>query len=124
MTGYVINSTSNHLWLEFNSNASGTSQGFRLSYTSESLDLSSSLSIFGPNPTPRSPQEPRGETATFPPVLPHQAPDRFSLDHNLPAGSYSVSEHRDTERKDQDGLSERRTYRDCRLWRENGLNKL
>lgn len=35
MLGYVINSTSNRLWLEFNSNASGTNQGFRLTYTSE-----------------------------------------------------------------------------------------
>uniref|UniRef100_A0A3Q2QXN5 CUB and Sushi multiple domains 1 n=1 Tax=Fundulus heteroclitus TaxID=8078 RepID=A0A3Q2QXN5_FUNHE len=37
MTGRVINSTSNHLWLEFNSNASGTDQGFRLTYTSFDL---------------------------------------------------------------------------------------
>uniref|UniRef100_A0A672FLN5 CUB and Sushi multiple domains 1 n=1 Tax=Salarias fasciatus TaxID=181472 RepID=A0A672FLN5_SALFA len=37
MMGHVINSTSNHLWLEFNSNASGTSQGFRLTYTSFDL---------------------------------------------------------------------------------------
>nr|XP_043886771.1 CUB and sushi domain-containing protein 1-like [Solea senegalensis] len=37
MLGHVINSTSNHLWLEFNSNASGTNQGFRLSYTSFDL---------------------------------------------------------------------------------------
>lgn len=35
MLGQVINSTSNRLWLEFNSNASGTNQGFRLIYTSE-----------------------------------------------------------------------------------------
>lgn len=35
MMGYVVNSTSNHLWLEFNSNASGTNQGFRLTYTSK-----------------------------------------------------------------------------------------
>lgn len=35
MVGHVINSTSNRLWLEFNSNASGTNQGFRLTYTSE-----------------------------------------------------------------------------------------
>lgn len=35
MLGNVINSTSNRLWLEFNSNASGTNQGFRLTYTSE-----------------------------------------------------------------------------------------
>lgn len=35
MLGQVINSTSNRLWLEFNSNASGTNQGFRLTYTSE-----------------------------------------------------------------------------------------
>lgn len=35
MMGHIINSTSNRLWLEFNSNASGTSQGFRLTYTSE-----------------------------------------------------------------------------------------
>lgn len=33
--GYVINSTSNHFCLEFNSNASGTNQGFHLKYTSE-----------------------------------------------------------------------------------------
>uniref|UniRef100_A0A8C4GQX0 CUB and sushi domain-containing protein 1 n=1 Tax=Dicentrarchus labrax TaxID=13489 RepID=A0A8C4GQX0_DICLA len=37
MMGHVINSTSNRLWLEFNSNASGTSQGFRLTYTSFDL---------------------------------------------------------------------------------------
>ncbi|KAF7212586.1 CUB and sushi domain-containing protein 1 isoform X2 [Nothobranchius furzeri] len=37
MLGRVINSTSNHLWLEFNSNASGTNQGFRLTYTSFDL---------------------------------------------------------------------------------------
>ncbi|KAG7230246.1 hypothetical protein INR49_012379, partial [Caranx melampygus] len=37
MMGHVINSTSNHLWLEFNSNASGTNQGFRLTYTSFDL---------------------------------------------------------------------------------------
>uniref|UniRef100_A0A3B4YUQ9 CUB and Sushi multiple domains 1 n=1 Tax=Seriola lalandi dorsalis TaxID=1841481 RepID=A0A3B4YUQ9_SERLL len=37
MVGHVINSTSNHLWLEFNSNASGTNQGFRLTYTSFDL---------------------------------------------------------------------------------------
>ncbi|XP_027870781.1 CUB and sushi domain-containing protein 1 isoform X4 [Xiphophorus couchianus] len=37
MMGRVINSTSNHLWLEFNSNASGTDQGFRLTYTSFDL---------------------------------------------------------------------------------------
>uniref|UniRef100_A0A3P8W7T0 CUB and Sushi multiple domains 1 n=1 Tax=Cynoglossus semilaevis TaxID=244447 RepID=A0A3P8W7T0_CYNSE len=37
MMGHVINSTSNHLRLEFNSNASGTNQGFRLSYTSFDL---------------------------------------------------------------------------------------
>uniref|UniRef100_A0A3P8SDR5 CUB and Sushi multiple domains 1 n=1 Tax=Amphiprion percula TaxID=161767 RepID=A0A3P8SDR5_AMPPE len=37
MMGQVINSTSNHLWLEFNSNASGTNQGFRLTYTSFDL---------------------------------------------------------------------------------------
>ncbi|KAK1891689.1 CUB and sushi domain containing protein 1, partial [Dissostichus eleginoides] len=35
--GLVINSTSNRLWLEFNSNASGTNQGFRLTYTSFDL---------------------------------------------------------------------------------------
>lgn len=35
MMGHVINSTSNRLWVEFNSNASGTNQGFRLTYTSE-----------------------------------------------------------------------------------------
>ncbi|XP_070827197.1 CUB and sushi domain-containing protein 1a isoform X2 [Chaetodon trifascialis] len=37
MMGHVINSTSNRLWLEFNSNASGTNQGFRLTYTSFDL---------------------------------------------------------------------------------------
>ncbi|XP_037549410.1 CUB and sushi domain-containing protein 1 [Nematolebias whitei] len=37
MLGHGINSTSNHLWLEFNSNASGTNQGFRLTYTSFEL---------------------------------------------------------------------------------------
>uniref|UniRef100_A0A8C5D1X9 CUB and Sushi multiple domains 1 n=1 Tax=Gouania willdenowi TaxID=441366 RepID=A0A8C5D1X9_GOUWI len=37
MMGHVINSTSNHLWLEFNSNASGTNQGFSLTYTSFDL---------------------------------------------------------------------------------------
>uniref|UniRef100_A0A8D3D8R2 CUB and Sushi multiple domains 1 n=1 Tax=Scophthalmus maximus TaxID=52904 RepID=A0A8D3D8R2_SCOMX len=37
MMGHVINSTSNHLGLDFNSNASGTNQGFRLSYTSFDL---------------------------------------------------------------------------------------
>ncbi|TKS70023.1 CUB and sushi domain-containing protein 1 [Collichthys lucidus] len=37
MMGHIINSTSNRLWLEFNSNASGTSQGFRLTYTSFDL---------------------------------------------------------------------------------------
>uniref|UniRef100_A0A3Q4GHG8 CUB and Sushi multiple domains 1 n=1 Tax=Neolamprologus brichardi TaxID=32507 RepID=A0A3Q4GHG8_NEOBR len=37
MMGRVINSTSNHLWLEFNSNASGTNQGFHLTYTSFDL---------------------------------------------------------------------------------------
>ncbi|KAM4592287.1 CUB and sushi domain-containing protein 1-like [Odontesthes bonariensis] len=37
MMAHVINSTSNHLWLEFNSNASGTNQGFRLTYTSFDL---------------------------------------------------------------------------------------
>uniref|UniRef100_A0A3Q3NCL8 CUB and Sushi multiple domains 1 n=1 Tax=Mastacembelus armatus TaxID=205130 RepID=A0A3Q3NCL8_9TELE len=37
MISHVINSTSNHLWLEFNSNASGTNQGFRLTYTSFDL---------------------------------------------------------------------------------------
>ncbi|XP_030270316.1 CUB and sushi domain-containing protein 1-like isoform X1 [Sparus aurata] len=35
--GHIINSTSNRLWLEFNSNASGTDQGFRLTYTSFDL---------------------------------------------------------------------------------------
>ncbi|CAG05694.1 unnamed protein product [Tetraodon nigroviridis] len=37
MVGQVVNSTSNRLWLEFNSNASGTNQGFRLAYTSFDL---------------------------------------------------------------------------------------
>ncbi|KAK2920300.1 hypothetical protein Q8A73_002504 [Channa argus] len=38
MMGHVLNSTSKHLWLEFNSNASGTNQGFRLTYTSFDLE--------------------------------------------------------------------------------------
>ncbi|XP_019508240.1 PREDICTED: CUB and sushi domain-containing protein 1 [Hipposideros armiger] len=33
----TLNSTSNHLWLEFNSNASDTDQGFQLTYTSFDL---------------------------------------------------------------------------------------
>lgn len=33
--GLVLNSTSNHLWLEFNTNGSGTDQGFQLTYTSK-----------------------------------------------------------------------------------------
>ncbi|XP_077568652.1 CUB and sushi domain-containing protein 1-like isoform X2 [Stigmatopora nigra] len=37
MMGNIINSTSNHVWLEFNSNASGTNQGFHLAYTSFDL---------------------------------------------------------------------------------------
>ncbi|XP_077451119.1 CUB and sushi domain-containing protein 1-like isoform X2 [Stigmatopora argus] len=37
MMGNIINSTSNHVWLEFNSNASGTNQGFHLTYTSFDL---------------------------------------------------------------------------------------
>ncbi|XP_046885306.1 CUB and sushi domain-containing protein 1-like [Hypomesus transpacificus] len=37
MSNVVINSTSNHLLLEFNSNGTGTNKGFRLSYTSFDL---------------------------------------------------------------------------------------
>uniref|UniRef100_A0A2K5JNE5 CUB and Sushi multiple domains 1 n=1 Tax=Colobus angolensis palliatus TaxID=336983 RepID=A0A2K5JNE5_COLAP len=33
----ILNSTSNHLWLEFNTNGSDTDQGFQLSYTSFDL---------------------------------------------------------------------------------------
>ncbi|KAK3553354.1 hypothetical protein QTP70_002432 [Hemibagrus guttatus] len=33
----IINSTSNHLWIEFNSNGTGTSKGFKLIYTSFDL---------------------------------------------------------------------------------------
>ncbi|XP_022426555.1 CUB and sushi domain-containing protein 1 [Delphinapterus leucas] len=37
LTGLILNSTSNHLWLEFNSNGSDTDQGFQLTYTSFDL---------------------------------------------------------------------------------------
>ncbi|KAI4529740.1 hypothetical protein MG293_020418, partial [Ovis ammon polii] len=37
LVGLVLNSTSNHLWLEFNSNGSDTDQGFQLTYTSFDL---------------------------------------------------------------------------------------
>ncbi|XP_035256647.1 CUB and sushi domain-containing protein 1a isoform X1 [Anguilla anguilla] len=37
MYGVIINSTSNHLWIEFNSNGSGTDSGFRLTYSSFDL---------------------------------------------------------------------------------------
>ncbi|KAJ8775757.1 hypothetical protein J1605_016155 [Eschrichtius robustus] len=37
LTGLILNSTSNHLWLEFNSNGSDTGQGFQLTYTSFDL---------------------------------------------------------------------------------------
>ncbi|XP_074185389.1 CUB and sushi domain-containing protein 1 isoform X1 [Rhinolophus sinicus] len=37
LLGLTLNSTSNHLWLEFNSNASDTEQGFQLTYTSFDL---------------------------------------------------------------------------------------
>ncbi|XP_041921873.1 CUB and sushi domain-containing protein 1-like [Alosa sapidissima] len=37
MTNVVINSTSNHLWIEFNSNGTGTNKGFRLTYSSFDL---------------------------------------------------------------------------------------
>ncbi|MBN3320802.1 CSMD1 protein, partial [Atractosteus spatula] len=37
MYGVIINSTSNHLWLEFNSNGSGTDRGFRLTHSSFDL---------------------------------------------------------------------------------------
>lgn len=35
LLGLVLNSTSNHLWLEFNTNGSGTDRGFQLTYTSK-----------------------------------------------------------------------------------------
>lgn len=35
LLGLTLNSTSNHLWLEFNSNASDTEQGFQLTYSSK-----------------------------------------------------------------------------------------
>lgn len=35
LMGLVLNSTSNHLWLEFNTNGSDTDQGFQLTYTSK-----------------------------------------------------------------------------------------
>ncbi|XP_040823013.1 CUB and sushi domain-containing protein 1 [Ochotona curzoniae] len=37
LLGLTLNSTSNHLWLEFNTNGSDTAQGFQLSYTSFDL---------------------------------------------------------------------------------------
>ncbi|KAG9344371.1 hypothetical protein JZ751_011040, partial [Albula glossodonta] len=37
MYNVIINSTSNHLWLEFNSNGTGTSKGFTLTYSSFDL---------------------------------------------------------------------------------------
>ncbi|XP_032960426.1 CUB and sushi domain-containing protein 1 [Rhinolophus ferrumequinum] len=37
LLGLTLNSTSNHLWLEFNSNASDTEQGFQLTYSSFDL---------------------------------------------------------------------------------------
>ncbi|XP_060780908.1 CUB and sushi domain-containing protein 1a [Neoarius graeffei] len=37
MSNIIINSTSNHLWIEFNSNGTGTSKGFKLIYTSFDL---------------------------------------------------------------------------------------
>ncbi|KAF7710922.1 hypothetical protein HF521_009794 [Silurus meridionalis] len=37
MANIVINSTSNHLWVEFNSNGTGTSKGFKLIYSSFDL---------------------------------------------------------------------------------------
>ncbi|XP_034859738.1 CUB and sushi domain-containing protein 1 [Mirounga leonina] len=37
LMGLVLNSTSNHLWLEFNTNGSDTDQGFQLTYTSFDL---------------------------------------------------------------------------------------
>uniref|UniRef100_G3SQQ0 CUB and Sushi multiple domains 1 n=1 Tax=Loxodonta africana TaxID=9785 RepID=G3SQQ0_LOXAF len=37
MMGLILNSTSNHLWLEFNTNGSDTDQGFQLTYTSFDL---------------------------------------------------------------------------------------
>ncbi|XDV50778.1 hypothetical protein PO909_019790 [Leuciscus waleckii] len=37
MSQAILNSTSNHLWMEFNSNGTGTSKGFKLSYSSFDL---------------------------------------------------------------------------------------
>ncbi|XP_070454474.1 CUB and sushi domain-containing protein 1 isoform X2 [Equus przewalskii] len=37
LMGLILNSTSNHLWLEFNTNGSDTEQGFQLTYTSFDL---------------------------------------------------------------------------------------
>uniref|UniRef100_A0A2I3GDK1 CUB and Sushi multiple domains 1 n=1 Tax=Nomascus leucogenys TaxID=61853 RepID=A0A2I3GDK1_NOMLE len=37
LLGLILNSTSNHLWLEFNTNGSDTNQGFQLTYTSFEL---------------------------------------------------------------------------------------
>lgn len=35
MMGVTLNSTSNHMWIEFNTNGSDTDQGFQLTYTSK-----------------------------------------------------------------------------------------
>ncbi|KAI1241194.1 hypothetical protein IHE44_0009660 [Lamprotornis superbus] len=37
MMGIILNSTSNHMWIEFNTNGSDTDQGFQLTYTSFDL---------------------------------------------------------------------------------------
>uniref|UniRef100_A0A8D0BPV5 CUB and Sushi multiple domains 1 n=1 Tax=Salvator merianae TaxID=96440 RepID=A0A8D0BPV5_SALMN len=37
LIGLILNSTSNHVWIEFNSNGSDTDQGFQLTYTSFDL---------------------------------------------------------------------------------------
>uniref|UniRef100_A0A8C1ZS09 CUB and Sushi multiple domains 1 n=1 Tax=Cyprinus carpio TaxID=7962 RepID=A0A8C1ZS09_CYPCA len=37
MSDVILNSTSNHLWMEFNSNGTGSSKGFKLSYSSFDL---------------------------------------------------------------------------------------
>ncbi|XP_066403389.1 CUB and sushi domain-containing protein 1 [Molothrus aeneus] len=37
MMGVILNSTSNHMWIEFNTNGSDTDQGFQLTYTSFDL---------------------------------------------------------------------------------------
>lgn len=50
--GLTLNSTSNHLWLEFNSNGSDTGQGFQLTYSSKQLaPATRSLSIFSVRPS-------------------------------------------------------------------------